>query len=525
VSEDPNSREEDVVARAESELKAMKVEEPNWELLSAKIVAALPEAGQTESALLEPPLPTEADEISLDLASSTRAKSSEPSVEFGSDEDAALDEAWGGHPTSDPKADESPPATAAASTAYVATDTAVTESGVVESPGARQLGARGERSGERELVTLDSLIPDRGRERASNEMEESRAAATPSAAELSADKSDEHPASDATPGSQRDPVSLADLARSSVSRRSRDAASIAKESMTVARTHTGVAQRVHAADASANLPSVMIAPSPIEPATQPPVRERASNGPAIGAAIAIVGLAAGFALYIAGQRGTSTEPLVVTQMAPEPAADTAAKPLAPNEAKPVPAVTVETAPSPAATAVALGDEAPAAGSPVSASAARPGAATAPPASGPVAPERVVLNEDEPGVRAEKIVLDEEPSAPGATAAAKPKPTTESPPLKPAELTQGGLPDRPSSGAVQAAVGAVLGAARSCLAGQLEASSARVVFVSDGSVQSVQVSGPAAGTPAASCIESAFRKARVQPFAAPSFSLGTKVRPP
>jgi hypothetical protein len=519
VSEDPSSREEDVVARAESELKAMKMQEPDWELLSAKVLAALPEAGPTENALLEPPLPTEAHEISLDLASSTRAKSSEPSVEFGAGEDAALDEAWAGLTGSDTKADESAPATAAASTAYVATDTAVTESGIVESPGARQLGARSERSSERELVTLDSLIPDRGREHASNEM------AAPSTDALRADKSDEHPASDATPGSQRDPVSLADLARSSVSRRSQDIASIAKESMAVARTHTGVAQRVHAADASANLPSVMIAPSAVEPATQPPVRERASNGPVIGAAIAIVGLAAGFAFYIVGQRGTSTEPLVVTQMAPVPAADTAPKPLAPSEAEPQPAPAVEASPPTDGTAVALGGEAPAAGGPVSASAARPGGATAPLASGAVAPEKVVLNEDEPGVRAEKIVLDEEPSTPGATAAAKPKATTESPPLKPAELTQGGLPDRPSTGAVQAAVGSVLGAARSCLAGQLEASGARVVFGSDGSVQSVQVSGPAAGTPAGSCIESAFKKARVQPFAAPNFSLATKVRPP
>jgi hypothetical protein len=522
VSEDPSSREEDVVARAESELKAMKMQEPDWELLAAKVLSALPEAGPTENALLEAPLPTEAHEISLDLASSARAKSSEPSVEFGAGEDAALDEAWAGLTGSDTKADESAPATAAASTAYVATDTAVTESGIVESPSARQLGGRSERSGQRELVTLDSLIPDRSRERASNEIEAS--AAAPSTAELRGGKSDEHPASDATPGSQRDPVSLADLARSSVSRRSQDVASIAKESMAVARTHTGVAQRVHAADASANLPSVMIAPSAVEPATQPPVRERASNGPVIGAAIAIVGLAAGFALYIVGQRGTA-EPLVVTQTAPEPAADTVAKPLAPREAESQPAPAVEAAPASAGTAVALGDEAPAAGGPVAAGAARPGGATPPLASGAVAPEKVVLNEDEPGVRAEKIVLDEEPATPGATAAAKPKATTESPPLKPAELTQGGLPDRPSTGAVQAAVGSVLGAARSCLAGQLEASGARVVFGSDGSVQSVQVSGPAAGTPAASCIESAFKKARVQPFAAPSFSLATKVRPP
>jgi hypothetical protein len=71
---------------------------------------------------------------------------------------------------------------------------------------------------------------------------------------------------------------------------------------------------------------------------------------------------------------------------------------------------------------------------------------------------------------------------------------------------------------------VLGAARGCLVGQPAASSATLVFGSSGEVTSVGVNGPAAGTPAAACIKSALGKARVQPFAAPSFSLGVTVRP-
>jgi hypothetical protein len=88
-----------------------------------------------------------------------------------------------------------------------------------------------------------------------------------------------------------------------------------------------------------------------------------------------------------------------------------------------------------------------------------------------------------------------------------------------------MTDRPSAGAAQAAVGAVLGTARACVAGHPQPSSAELVFGSDGQVQSVSVGGPAAGTPAAACIESALKKARVQPFAASSFSLGVTVRPP
>src|SRR5215831_18092062 len=99
-------------------------------------------------------------------------------------------------------------------------------------------------------------------------------------------------------------------------------------------------------------------------------------------------------------------------------------------------------------------------------------------------------------------------------------------MRPAELntSSGGISDRPSTGAAQAAVGAVLGAARACIAGQPDASSATLVFGSSGEVTSVSVSGPAEGTPAASCIKAALGKARVQPFAAPTFSLGVTVRP-
>jgi hypothetical protein len=119
-----------------------------------------------------------------------------------------------------------------------------------------------------------------------------------------------------------------------------------------------------------------------------------------------------------------------------------------------------------------------------------------------------------------VTLDEERSARPAA----PKPAAK-PQLRPAELQPTeGISDRPSTGAAQAAVGAVLGAARACLAGQASPSSATLVFGSDGEVDSVRVSGAAAGTPAASCVESALKKARVQPFAAPSFSLGVTVRP-
>lgn len=83
---------------------------------------------------------------------------------------------------------------------------------------------------------------------------------------------------------------------------------------------------------------------------------------------------------------------------------------------------------------------------------------------------------------------------------------------------------PSSGAVQAAVGSVLGNARNCVAGDREASRARVIFDSSGAVSAVAVSGPAAGTPAEACIKAALSKARVAPFQKPNYSVDTTIRP-
>jgi hypothetical protein len=84
--------------------------------------------------------------------------------------------------------------------------------------------------------------------------------------------------------------------------------------------------------------------------------------------------------------------------------------------------------------------------------------------------------------------------------------------------------KPSTGAVQVALGAVMSGARHCVAGDESASSAVVVFGSDGRVQSVTVSGPAAGKPSGACIEGQLSRARVQPFAAASFSISATVRP-
>jgi hypothetical protein len=94
----------------------------------------------------------------------------------------------------------------------------------------------------------------------------------------------------------------------------------------------------------------------------------------------------------------------------------------------------------------------------------------------------------------------------------------------AALSGGGdVPQRPSQGAVTGALGGVLSEARRCLGPDDPISRAAIVFSSGGSVQSVSVTGPAAGKPTEACIKDALGKAKVQPFAEPSYTANITIR--
>ncbi|HEY3255039.1 MAG TPA: hypothetical protein VGJ91_13860 [Polyangiaceae bacterium] len=125
--------------------------------------------------------------------------------------------------------------------------------------------------------------------------------------------------------------------------------------------------------------------------------------------------------------------------------------------------------------------------------------------------------------ASKLALKDGRAA-AAPAAADDNSLPPDPGLRPADSRGGELPAKPTSGAVQAALGAVLSGARHCVAGDDAPSSAVVVFGSDGRVQHVTVNGPAAGKSSATCIEAQLSRARVQPFAATNFSVNATVRP-
>jgi hypothetical protein len=110
------------------------------------------------------------------------------------------------------------------------------------------------------------------------------------------------------------------------------------------------------------------------------------------------------------------------------------------------------------------------------------------------------------------------AAGGGTAAAATA-TTTGPTYAP-----GSVPQKPSQGQVQGAINAVLPEARKCMAEGDPISRANIVFQSDGTVQSVSVSGFAAGKPNEACVKAAFQKAKISPFAEASYSFPVTVRP-
>jgi hypothetical protein len=317
-------------------------------------------------------------------------------------------------------------------------------------------------------------------------------------------------AADGAPNPPAEGVSLADLARATLAKRGAgDKANIARQSLRVASKARAEGER---AAERAQAAQSIAPPSMAQLSVAPPQRTETLKGAWIGVGIAGIGLAAAFALVLT--RPDQQAPIVVMQRAPEapraeaPPVAKATTPEAPRTPEPAREAALDPTSLPAVPreTVARGEVKATEAAPKPA----PAAAPAPAGAGKVA--------------AEKVVLDDDPKAAAKVApSAAPRPADSK--LRPADTSSGDMTDRPSAGAAQAAVGAVLGAARSCVSGHPRPSSAQIVFGSDGQVQSVAVSGPAAGTPAASCIETALKKARVQPFAASSFSLGVTVRPP
>jgi hypothetical protein len=109
------------------------------------------------------------------------------------------------------------------------------------------------------------------------------------------------------------------------------------------------------------------------------------------------------------------------------------------------------------------------------------------------------------------------AGPSTSAAPTPAPGTPNP-------TPGNIPMKPSQGAVSGALSAALPGARQCLGPDDPISQASVTFQSNGSVVSVTVTGGAAGKPQEACIKQALMRAKIAPFAQPTFIGYVTIRP-
>lgn len=92
-----------------------------------------------------------------------------------------------------------------------------------------------------------------------------------------------------------------------------------------------------------------------------------------------------------------------------------------------------------------------------------------------------------------------------------------------QFAAGTVPQKPSQGALTSALSSVMGSARACGSDEEGVSRATVTFQSGGTVQNVSVSGAAAGKPAAECIKGALSKAKIAPFAEPTYSTTVTIR--
>ena len=274
-----------------------------------------------------------------------------------------------------------------------------------------------------------------------------------------------------------------------------------------------------AAVAQSTMRSAGNEPRPIAVAREEKREKKGSPWVAIGGVVAAAAVAAGVFFGMqhtdrgASPAAVAVAPPSTTTGAAQPvavAAQQTASPLPPEER----GVDPSSLPPASTGGVALHGPAPLA-------AAKPGAATGAPTTDPALVAAIPTSTAAPAGSASLQTLMQQAagvtSSPTATAATTADPDDRLP-------APGSVPLKPSQGAIQGSLGAALPSARGCLGPDDPISHATITFKSDGTVQSVGVSGGAAGKPAEACIRAALSKARVTPFAQPTFTATATVRP-
>lgn len=249
-----------------------------------------------------------------------------------------------------------------------------------------------------------------------------------------------------------------------------------------------------------------------------------------GAGVVIFGAFAAVAAIAAG-----AFLLVKMQNAPAPVAaapQTTATQVAPVAQKPAPAAPATTSDNavdptalPLANAPTATATAPTALFPfnpppnATASASAMATASAPAASAP-APIASQVASAAPAPTSSASLEEQMRQAAGPSTSAAPTPPTPGT----ADPTPTNVPMKPSQGALSGAISAVMPSARQCLGPDDPISQASIVFQSNGTVQSVSITGYAAGKPAEACIRQALMRAKVAPFAQATFTTYATIRP-
>lgn len=232
----------------------------------------------------------------------------------------------------------------------------------------------------------------------------------------------------------------------------------------------------------------------------------------------LVAAAAAIALVFGMKHpGSEGPPVQVTIVAPAPAAPapTTTATASPTESKEALDKAVDPSTLPPAEALTGGHPASPAAAP--AALAKPAAV----AAASAAPQPAAVGQVAPAAPANSASLEtlmQQAAGTPSTAATATGNATESPAAAPTSVVL-----KPSQGAIQGALGAALPGARACLGPDDPISRATVTFQSDGTVQSVSVTGGAAGKPAEACIRSALMRAKVPPFAVPTFTAPATIR--
>jgi hypothetical protein len=255
---------------------------------------------------------------------------------------------------------------------------------------------------------------------------------------------------------------------------------------------------------------------PITAAKAPEAKK--SNGVVVGAVIALLGVAAAFGIVQMQSKPAPQQPAVseIKPVVAEPKQ-------APTAAPETPAPSAVAAADPAATATAEPDKDAPKVAATSTGGPLPSGIPTVAAKDPA--EKLAANtpaaKDAPAGKPGDLQSE---MAKAVGAADQPKPKDGTPEPAAANPKAANIPEQPSQGSVQAAIGTVMGGAKACVAGADDVSRAQVTFASSGAVSNVSVTGWAAAHGKSGCVQAALKGAKVGPFSKPSFSVGVTIRP-